>query len=441
MRPRRVLAVLGLVCALSVPVAAQNPPDTTRSALDSALRVFFDCPNFGQGCDFDFIRTEITFVNWVRDRESADVHLLISTQETGGGGDEYTLTFIGRGRFAGSTDTLRFFSTSTQTSDEVRHGLARVIKIGLMHYVASTPLADKIQISYTAPAVQTAAAAVHDPWNYWVFTVRLGGNYFAEKSQNFFNTNAGLSATRTTELWKFNFSVNGRYSESNFHLREDSVTAFTIRSVQRNYDGNALLVRSLGDHWSGGLRGSGSHSTFLNQRHVLTLTPAVEYAFFPYSQSTRRFVTLQYAIGIKEFSYLDTTIYDRTTETLPLQTLTLSVTATQPWGTVFVSAQGSAFYRNNTLNKNSLPFFGNADVRLFKGFSLSLFGSVSFIHDQLFLPKAGVDEATLLLQRRQLETSFSYQAFLSLSYRFGSTYNNIVNPRFGSGGGFFFISN
>ena len=85
--------------------------------------------------------------------------------------------------------------------------------------------------------------------------------------------------------------------------------------------------------------------------------------------------------------------------------------------------------------------FNSLSVRLFKGFSLSLFGSVSFIHDQLFLPKAGVDEATLLLQRRQLETSFSYQAFLSLSYRFGSTYNNIVNPRFGSGGGFFFISN
>ena len=44
MRPRRVLAVLGLVCALSVPAAAQNPPDTTRSAQDSTLRVFFDCP-------------------------------------------------------------------------------------------------------------------------------------------------------------------------------------------------------------------------------------------------------------------------------------------------------------------------------------------------------------------------------------------------------------
>jgi len=439
MRP--VLAAVGLVCVLAFPATAQNAPDTTRSALDSALRVFFDCPNFSRGCDFDFMRTEITFVNWVRDRESADVHLLISTQETGGGGSEYTLTFIGRRRFTGSTDTLRFFSTSTQTSDEIRHGLARVIKVGLMRYVAATPLADKIQISYTAPSQQAAAAAVHDPWNYWVFTVRFGGNYFAEKSQNFFNANTGLSATRTTELWKFNLGLSGRYSESNFHFRQDSVTAFTIQSVARRYDGNVLLVRSLGTHWSTGLRGTGTHSTFLNQRHVLKLTPAIEYAFFPYSQSTRRFVTLQYAVGLSQASYLDTTIYDRTKETLPLQTLTLAVTATQPWGTVFVSAEGSSFYRNNTLNKNSLSFFGNADVRLFKGLSLSLFGSVSFIHDQLFLPKGGVDEATLLLQRRQFETSFSYQTFLSLSYRFGSTYNNVVNPRFGSGGGFFFISN
>ena len=100
MRP--VLAAVGLVCALVVPATAQNAPDTTRTVQDSALRVFFDCPNFSRGCDFDFIRTEITFVNWVRDRESADVHLLISTQETGGGGSEYTLTYIGRKRFTGN---------------------------------------------------------------------------------------------------------------------------------------------------------------------------------------------------------------------------------------------------------------------------------------------------------------------------------------------------
>jgi len=108
---------------------------------------------------------------------------------------------------------------------------------------------------------------------------------------------------------------------------------------------------------------------------------------------------------------------------------------------VFGSVEGSAYYRNQTLNKNSIAFFGSTQVRLIKGLSISLFGNASIVHDQIFLSGQGIDEPTLLLQRRQLETSFFYQAFVGLSYSFGSIYNNIVNPRFEGGGGVFFFSN
>ena len=74
-----------LLMLLSHPALAQRPADSA-TVQDSALRVLFDCPNYGPGCDFDFLRTEITWVNWVRDREAADVHALITTQQTGGGG-------------------------------------------------------------------------------------------------------------------------------------------------------------------------------------------------------------------------------------------------------------------------------------------------------------------------------------------------------------------
>src|ERR1041385_6094694 len=87
-------------CALAVsPLAAQ---DSTRTAQDSAVRVFLDCPD--SFCDFDYYHTEITFVNWVRDRTYAQVHVLVTTQGTGGG-QEYTLAFIGQERFAGTADT------------------------------------------------------------------------------------------------------------------------------------------------------------------------------------------------------------------------------------------------------------------------------------------------------------------------------------------------
>src|SRR6266567_7730187 len=105
----RTLAVgLALCCAGTPLAAAQQPADTAKAPPDSTLRVFIDCPSFQSGCDPDYFRTEITFVNHVRSPEDADVHVLLTTQGTGSGGTEYTITLIGRRRFDGRTDTLRY---------------------------------------------------------------------------------------------------------------------------------------------------------------------------------------------------------------------------------------------------------------------------------------------------------------------------------------------
>jgi hypothetical protein len=62
------------------------------------------------------------------------------------------------------------------------------------------------------------------------------------------------------------------------------------------------------------------------------------------------------------------------------------------------------------------------------------------VHDQLSLPKTGATDEEILLQRKQLETSYRYFAGVSLTYSFGSIFNNIVNPRFeGSSGSFYFF--
>ena len=46
--------------------------------------MFLDC----NGCYLDFLRTEVAFVDYGRDRTEADVHLLITRAETGGGSIE-----------------------------------------------------------------------------------------------------------------------------------------------------------------------------------------------------------------------------------------------------------------------------------------------------------------------------------------------------------------
>ena len=54
------------------------------------------------------MRQNVAFVEYVRDRAVADVHVLVTTEETGGGGLAWTLKFIGLGRFQGQDRTLTF---------------------------------------------------------------------------------------------------------------------------------------------------------------------------------------------------------------------------------------------------------------------------------------------------------------------------------------------
>lgn len=435
--PRIVMCSGVLLVLLARSIAAQRSTDTA-TVQDSALRVFFDCPGYAQGCDFDFLRTEITWVNWVRDREAADVHTLISTQQTGGGGTEYTLSLIGLRRFAGRVDTLRYYASGTSTTDEARHGLAHLLGLGLASYAAATPLAGRLSVTYETPSAP-GTAATHDPWNAWVYTITGGAYLNGQQQVHSTQLNLTLEANRTTPTWKHDFAVFENYNQDVFKdlpvfdTLGNQIGTKDVRSISRGYGGSLLVVKSLGPHWSAGVQGSVNHSTFANIDIGLSLGPAIEYDIFPYAQSTRRQLTLQYAIGPRYFNYIDTTIFGKTRETLGRQSLTTALSVTQPWGSASISLTASQYLQD--LHQNRLVLFGNFNLRLFKGLSLGVFGDVERIHDQRALPEMGATPDEILLRRRELLTSYSYFTFINLSYRFGSTLNNTVNPRFGSTGG------
>ena len=431
------IAWLAAACAfVFAPLAAQ---DSTRTVQDSAVRVFLDCPD--TFCDFDYYRTEITFVNWVRDRTYAQVHVLVTTQQTGGG-QEFTLAFIGLERFAGTADTLRWVSQTTDTEDDRRRGVAHTLRLGLTRFAARTPAGRRLDISYSAPASE--AAAVRDPWNYWVFRLSMNGNIQGEKTLKFQNWFGSLSADRVTDAWKLRLSLNQSYNQSDFTVDVlDSLGNPTgtevITSITRSYNASGLVVRSLSPHWSFGARASASSSTFLNQDLAAAFAPAIEYDAYPYTQSTRRLLTVRYELGVKAFRYTDTTIFNRTAETRFNQALSVSLSVKQPWGSTSLALEGSNYLYD--FRKNRVSLFGSGEFRVYKGLSFNLFGSVALIHDQLFLPKAGASEQEVLLRRRQLATSYSYFTFFGISYTFGSKFANVVNPRFEGGGGSFFIIN
>jgi len=406
-----------------VPTGQQEAGPRTGPA-PSRLRVYADCQT--EGCDFDYFRKEIPFVDYVRDRQEAALHILITSQPTGGGGTRYTLNFIGVGELAGTADTLRYTAAPSSTADEKRSGLAQTIKLGLVRYVARTSVAEQLQISYQAPGVlrPSVGTATADPWNLWVFSIYLSGDFSGEESQHFSTFRGSTTASRVSESWKSRITVYGNYDASSYTLSDET----TFDSFHRSYGASQLLVKSLGPHWSLGERASASSSTFLNQTLVMGIAPTIEFNVFPYSESTRRLLTLQYAAGIRSFRYEDTTIFDKLEEVRPHNSIRASLGLKQPWGSVSSSVEAGAYLDDFT--KRSAVLFTNLDLRVFKGFSINFYGGLSLIRDQLYLAKGTLSDEDILVRRRQLASTYSYFTGFGISYTFGSIFNNVVNPRF-----------
>jgi hypothetical protein len=425
-----VLLVVGLArmaAGQTPPTAslpASSPPPGTPSSAD-VLRVFVDCPD--AWCDLEFIRIEVTFVNFVRERREADVHALITTRETGGGGREYTVSLLGAGRFGGIDHRILYFSPRTSTEDEIRKGLARTLRVGLARYAADTVLGPQLDVVHKRPLdgkSQGAAKGARDRWNAWVFRTSVRGSGSGEQSRRAAYLYGSLSANRVTEDWKVNLTSSGSYNRTTYTFPDED----TYTSISRNFSLAGLVVKSAGQHWAAGGRVSLSSSTFLNQHLATRVAPAVEYNFYPYKESTRRQLTLNYSAGVNTYSYREETIFGKMREARMDETAVLEWDLKQPWGTTSTAFEVSHYL--NDIRKNRLVLFNAVDVRLFKGFSLSGYGSVSRIRNQLYLEKGEATAEEVLVRQRQLATSYQYYLSIGFSYSFGSIFNNVVNTRF-----------
>jgi hypothetical protein len=418
---RSALAVIA-ACLSAGTLRAQDPvpPPGARPP----LRLFLDCPAWR--CDPDFFRTEFAYVDFMRDPKDADVQVLVTEQETGGGGTEYTVTLLGRGRFEGRTDTLRAFTQADATDDDERKAIARPLGLGLARYVATGPLAERFTLRYEAPASQGAAVtqAERDPWNYWAFRLRFNTFLNGEAAYNSADLHSSFGASRITAQLKVEGEAWASTSRSEYEL--DDTT--TILSTSESYGTSVFFAPSLGRHWGWAVYGEASRSTYQNEALDLEFLAGLEYDIWPYEEVTRRLFVLRAVSGVKHFRYDEITIYGETEETRPTASLESDLDVTQPWGSVGANLELSAYLHD--LTKNRTEFRVNADIRLVRGLSLSVFGEVASIHDQLSLPAGGATDDEILLRQQQLATSYSYSTSVGLSYNFGSRFNNVVNPRF-----------
>lgn len=403
-------------------VSAQETDKVSESLRKDAVRIFLDCSS----CDMNYTRQKLTFVNFVRDVKEAEVFILITRQNAGSGGTQFTITFQGSGGFNGMNDTLVYTSSPDETSTIIREKTTNLLQLGLMKYVARTPIFSEIQLVHDTEADQEE---VVDKWNNWVFRLSTEPQFQAEESDRQLELRNGINITKITENIKFELELDQSYERR--RVIEDD--GFDTTYVTNEFEGDNLFVKSLGNHWSAGIKWKIGSSTRENYNFRTDFLPSVEYNLFPYSEATHRQLRFLYSAGLQLNNYIDSTIYNKVRENLFKQEFNIAFQVQKKWGSVNLALVASSYLSD--FSKNRVELNTSLNLRIFKGLSLQIRGGVAHINDQLNLKKGDISEADRLLELRELSTQYRIEGGIGLTYTFGSIYNNIVNPRFGFGGG------
>jgi hypothetical protein len=414
---------MGSILFLLLLLIAAESQSQTRSISgsdggDEPLRVFIDCEH----CDFNYVRNTLNFVNYVRDPQEAQIHILITDQETSSGGRKFSLSFMGRLEFLGKDHHLTFISLESYSEDQERRGLTEVIKIGLLNYLIETPMASQIHVSVENMDNGSNHQVGTDPWKNWVFSIDLSGELDSESTQDELKIKGALSADRITEESKFDTDFQVEQELERYQDDDETIT-----SDRLEMELETRWIKSLSQRWSFGLLNRLRHTTYRNISLGVRFSPAVEYNFFPWNESDRRSFTIAYKAGFHSFKYLEETLFDKTNEFLFFQALDFELDLIQPWGKIETSIEGSHFFHD--LSKYKIEFDCDISIRVFKGLSVTLDIKAENIHDQLYLPKGEASRDEILLQKKQLATDYELSFSLGLRYTFGSIYNNIVNRR------------
>ena len=413
-----------LAAGLLDPVApSRAEAQETRQAPQRAqLKVFLDC----EFCDTDFLRAEVAFVDYVRDRTEADVHLLIRRAETASDGREFTLELTGLQQLDGVTHTLRTVTTNSDTEDTIRRQLAAAMRVALLRVLTNESVPPELQVSVRLGDEDKRPPAGRDSWDSWVFSLRGSAAFEGEESTKQRQLGASISADRITPDWKISFGVEIDHEHEEFDLDEET----PVIADSRERDFNTLIVKGLGEHWSLGATAEVESSTFENIKLSVVAAPAIEYNMFPYSQYNRRQLRAAYAAGVGTFRYFEETLFHETEETLPLHELSLTLEQRERWGSLQASVEWSQYLHD--LSKNRLELEGDVSVRVARGLSVGGEVNASRLRDQLSLPLRGATEEEVLLRLRRLQSGYEYGLSVNVTYSFGSIFSAIVNPRFGN---------
>ncbi len=408
-RFRYVLIVLGFF--LSSNIYAQDVPDE--------LKVFIECDD---DCYYNYLREKLPALDYVRDRLVADVHI-ISKSNYSNGLEQRVLFFLGRGKYAGKNDTLNYSIMDNVQLADKRDALVKNVLLGLIPYINHTSLREDIELSMKTKDDQKTQTK-EDKWKLWVFRLGVYGNLQGDKNYENKSVNGWFNASRENLKVKTEMSSEIYYQNQKYNLGDTATLSFDFR----NWRVSASHVKKLNEHWGLGLWGNVFNRLFSNYVYRIAFGPKFEYSIFPYKDFNTKRLVLVYDINPVFNKYYDTTIYNKTQETLFNHSLSIISQFTYPWGDLNLGV----FYNNylDDFSKNYLGLNGGINLKVTKGFNVSIWGNYEYQNNQINLRKGNVPVDQLLIRNRELFTSYNYSISLGMSYRFGSTLNNAVNPIF-----------
>lgn len=417
---KKYLFILSLLFSLSV--YSQNNSSQN-------LSVFID----GWIVDFDYIRNDVTFVDFVSDSKIADVHVIVRRTSTGGGGSEYTLAYYGND-FRQMVDiTLSCFTYSFESHMQIREKLATTLKSGLMPYLQEKNGASSVSITQKIinsdeedKADEGDNGITTDKWRNWVFRIGLEGGINGEEQKQNLDYSIDLKANKITDLWKIE-------TEYDFYRRERTITNIdngveeVIHNTILNKDLDFSFVYSLSERWSMGMFFQGKQSTYRNNKMALEFIPALQYNFFLWSEIDRRSFTVTYKIGPSYNEYYETTIFEKDNEWLWNENIEIRFEKVETWGDIEIWLEGGHYFPD--FEKYYYEAGIDLAFRISKGFSFTVKIQAENVHNQIYLPESELSLEDLLLNIRKPPTSFEYSSKIGIRFQFGSFYNNVVNER------------
>ena len=421
--------IIGMVISINSYSNMLNGSPKQIDSTESRLKIFLDCQ--GAWCDMIYIKTEINILDFVLNRYIADVHVLVTSQYNGSGGQTYQLIFYGQNKFKSKIDTLKFFTSPTATEVEIRDIIVRHLKFGLFPFVVKTGSISLMDINMkndTIVASNSKSSIEIDKWNLWVIKTGLQGSFNTD--QNYRNAQGRVysNISKTTENIRIMFNAYVGINSTTYNLGGEDEENRSVVVKNTEYAVRHMLAKSITNHFSIGYFTGFVNSTFSNTKGSFLIAPAAEYNIFDYKEINNRSFTVGYRAELKHNSYYDTTIYDKMNEFLTGHTLSLNVSCNQKWGQVSFGAQYSNYFQDFKLNQLSI----NTDIslRVSGNLFIDLSSWAALTHNQVNIAKGDIGSQDVLTRKRQLQSGFNVYSSMGISYRMGSKVNNVVNPRF-----------